>query len=428
MMHRPYTLHLAAVALVAASALAVGAAAGAQTTAAAWTRISGPTAPGSQLGLARTADGVLHVIWNRGATNTSIFETRVSSAGKVLGKSTVATGWNGNGGLALLALPDRSLRLFAAGTGGINTFTAPEAGGSWTQQSGIAWGGAVAEASAVIGASLTKQGQPVTAWRGTAGEGLPPASFPPSGYQGGMGESFLATDAGSGAVVLAGETNSGQGGAYVQQILPSPGRRLLIPPLAKDWSVSLSGRVGTAGVYFANADGRSVRLSRYGGGSRTLASGPYFSAAVCAGPQGRLWVAWGNPTAVYVTRTNRAAGAVEPVQKLRAPSANGLTYLQCEGSAGPVDLFADDGTGFSLTHVLARFDVHAAVSRTKAGAKVTVSVRDAGDPVAGASVSIGGRHLRTGSGGTVAVSLRPGSYGVGASAPGYQPGSTKVHI
>ena len=29
--------------------------------------MSGPTAPGPQLGLARTGDGVLHVIWNRGA-------------------------------------------------------------------------------------------------------------------------------------------------------------------------------------------------------------------------------------------------------------------------------------------------------------------------------------------------------------------------
>ena len=155
----------------------------------------------------------------------------------------------------------------------------------------------------------------------------------------------------------------------------------------------------------------------------------YFSAAVCAGPQGRLWVAWGDPTAVYATRTSRAAGAVEPVQKLRPPSATGLTFLQCEGSAGPLDLFADDGSGFSHTHVLARFSVHAAgTSRTKAGAKVVVSVRDAGDPVAGASVSIGGRRLKTGSTGTVTVSLRPGSYGVRVSAPGYLPGSATVHV
>ena len=55
------------------------------------------------------------MIWNRGATPTSIFETRLSAAGKRLGTSTVATGWDGNGGLALLAMPDKTLRLFAAG-------------------------------------------------------------------------------------------------------------------------------------------------------------------------------------------------------------------------------------------------------------------------------------------------------------------------
>ena len=157
-----------------------------------------------------------------------------------------------------------------------------------------------------------------------------------------MTESFLATDAATGAVVLSGETNAGQGGAYVQQILPSPGPRVVLPPLAKDWSIGSSGRIGAPGVFVANADGKSVRLYRYGGGSRTLATGPYFSAALCAGPPGRLWVAWGDPTGLYVTRSSRAAGAFEPVQKLKLPpGTNGLTFLQCEGSAGPIDLFAN---------------------------------------------------------------------------------------
>src|SRR5438093_13222236 len=71
-----------------------------------WSRISGPNQPGSQLGLARTPDGTLHVIWNRGSTGTSVFETRVSPAGKTVGTSTVATGWSENGGLGLLVLPD----------------------------------------------------------------------------------------------------------------------------------------------------------------------------------------------------------------------------------------------------------------------------------------------------------------------------------
>ena len=77
-------------------------------------------------------------------------------------------------------MPDKTLRLFAAGgthpgssSYGINTFTAPGGGRTWTLQDGVFWGGAVANASGVIGATLTKDGQPVTAWRGFAGRGHP---------------------------------------------------------------------------------------------------------------------------------------------------------------------------------------------------------------------------------------------------------------
>lgn len=425
-MRRPRTLLLTAAVGLAALALAASAAGSGSPTA--WTRVSGPTAPGPQLGLARTGDGVLHVIWNRGATSTSIFETRFSPAGRPSGTSTVATGWSGNTGLALLTMPDGTLRLFAAGTAGIHTFTAPAAGHNWSPQSAV-WGGAVAEASSVIGATLTKDGQPVTAWRGTAAEGDPPASIPQNGYEGGMAESFLATDAGSGAVVLAGQTNAGQGGVFAQQILPSTGARLLLTPLAKDWSDGLSGRIGAPGVYIAYADGKAVHLHRYGGNSRTLARGPFLSATVCTGPQGRLWIAWGDATdGLFVTRSNRAAGALEPVQKLKLPSSAGLTYVQCEGSAGALDLFADDGSGFWHTHVLARFAVHATVAKTKTGGTVTITVRDAGDPVAGATVTVAGRHLKTNAGGSVSLSLRHGSYSASASAPGYASASTTLHV
>ena len=75
-----------------------------------------------------------------------------------------------------------------------------------------------------------------------------------------MAESYLATDASTGAVVLSGETNAGQGGAYVQRI-PSE-RRPRVPEsgLAKDWSDGSTGRIGASGVYVANADGKSMHL------------------------------------------------------------------------------------------------------------------------------------------------------------------------
>src|SRR5262245_15212949 len=226
---------LAALATVAAGAVTAAAAGPAGPARTSWARISGSTQPGEQLGLGRTGDGVLHVIWNHGVSPTSSMGTRLSPAGRSTGTSTVATGFDGNGGLALLVAPDRSLRLFAAGAikpgspaNGINTFTAPASGGKWTLQSGVYWGGAVANSAGIIGATLMKDGQPVTAWRGFAAAGVPPSSIPQNGFEGGMTESQLATDAGGGGVVLSGVTNSGKGGVYVQQVLPTVGPRTIM--------------------------------------------------------------------------------------------------------------------------------------------------------------------------------------------------------
>ena len=433
---RTITLLLALVAIAAATLMA--AAGRAAPRRASWTRISGPAQPGEQLGLARTPDGVLHVIWNRGVTPTSIFETRLSPAGRAAGTSTVATGFDGNGGLALLVMPDRTLRLIASGAirpgspaYGINTFVAPASGGTWSLQSGAYWGGAVANASPVFGATLTKDGRAVTAWRGTAAVGVPPSSI--QGYEGGMTESQLATDGAGGGIVLSGVTNAGQGGVYVQQVLPSLGPRTILPLpfVLNDWNTSLSGRLGGAGVYVAYADAKAMRLYRYGGPTRTLGRGAFASAAVCPGPGGRLWVAWGGPTSgLYITRSSMSTGGFEPVQKLALPQngSNGLEFLQCEGSAGPADVFADvpggAAQGFWHTHVLARFTLRAHVKKSK----VTLSALDAGDPVPGVAVTIGRKHLTTGANGSAAATLRPGSYSVRATAGGYAPVSIRFSV
>ncbi|HEY1366389.1 MAG TPA: hypothetical protein VGF23_04725 [Gaiellaceae bacterium] len=433
------TTRILTLVLVATAVAATAAASRAAPARTSWARISGPTQPGVQLGLARTPDGVLHVIWNRGATPTSIFETRLSPSGKTTGTSTVATGFDGNGGLALVAAPDQSLRLFAAGATqpgstayGINTFTAPASGGTWTLQSAY-WGGATANSAGAIGATLTKDGQPVTAWRGFAAMGVPPGSIPQSGYYGGMTESQLATDAATGAVVLSGVTNSGQGGVYVQQVLPSAGTRAVLPlPFGfNDWNSSLSGRIGAAGVYVAYADTKAVHLVRYGGGTQTLAHGAFTSAATCAGPDGRLWVAWGGATSgLFVTRSNKAASAFEPVQKLAVPQggSGGLSFVQCEGSAGPADLFADvpggSAQGFSQTHVLPQLSLRAQASKTK----VTIAVRDAGDPLAGVSVRVGGKSVTTNALGQAALTLRAGSYSANATMANYAPASIRFSV
>jgi hypothetical protein len=426
---------LAAIALVPLTASATTSRADAG---AAWGRISGPNQPGVELGLARTKDGVLHVISNRGVSGTAITETRLAANGKAAGASTVATGWDGNGGLALVTMPNDTLRLFAAGAthagssaSGINTFTAPATGRSWQLQNGVFWGGAVANSAAYIGATLTRDGQPVTAWRGSIAEGVPPQTS--HTFQGGMTASQLATDAGNGAVVLSGVTNAGQGGVYVQQVLPAQGSRVVLPLPGgiNDWNSSLSARAGAPGVYVAYADGKAARLYRYAGSPLVLRRGAFVSATVCAAPAGRLWIAWGDKVdGVFVTRSNMNVTAFEPVQRLKLPqnTSDGLTYLQCEGSLGPVDLFADvfigAAGGFWHTHLLPHFSLRAQARKSS----VTLIARDAGDPVAGAAIRVAGRQVRTNANGQATIALRRGTYSASATAQGYASASLRFHI
>jgi hypothetical protein len=199
---------------------------------------------------------------------------------------------------------------------------------------------------------------------------------------------------------------------------------LPLPFGQNDWYASLSGRTGAPGVYVAYADAKAVHLYGYGGRSKTLAHGAFTSAALCAGPNGGLWVAWGSQVdGLFVTRSNRAVSAFEPVQKLAAPAGPGLTFVQCEGSAGPLDLFADSG-GFFHAHVLAQLSLR--VHATKG--KVTISARDAGDPVAGVAIAVGRRHMKTAANGQASLTLRPGSYSASATAPGYAPASAPFSI
>jgi hypothetical protein len=419
-----------------------------------WTRITGPGNAGAQLGLARTSDGVLNVIWNHGnPAPTSIYDTRYSLSGGKLTTSTVATKFGGAGGLGLLVMPDGSLRLFASGAPttnsaavGINTFTAPANGTGWHLVSGDIWGGPPAGASSTIGATLTKTGEPVTGWGGAFQVGLAAGGSGTTACACFSLQGNLATDAGTGAVVMSGlgqPSGYKYAGTFVQEVTPASGGRVMLPSANQGSGDSgISGRSGASGVYVMYSDYTrpnvtkpAVRLYRYKGATRTIAKGQFTVAKAFAGPEGRLWLAWGDAHTVFVTRTNKAAGRREPVQKLKAPPGTGfLADADGEGSQGALDLFvksdAGGNYGFFHAHVLARFALGAKVARHRKGrpAKVTLIVRDAGDPVAGVKIKIGRRPLTTNAKGAVTLTLKSGSYSVKATASGYKAASAKVRV
>jgi hypothetical protein len=419
-----------------------------------WTRISGPGNTGQQLGLARTPDGVLNAIWNRGDPGpTTIFDTRFSSTGTPIGTQTVGSSFGGAGGLALLVMPDGSLRLFASGAHtngstvvGVNTFTASAGGTGWTLDPSAVWGGPGA-AAATIGATLTKDGQPVTGWRGVFQVGLAPGGSGTTACSCFTLQGDLATDAGSGTVVMSGlgqPSGYKLGGTFVEQVVPSVSGLVVLPSGTQGFGDSgISGRLGAAGVYVLYSDNTrssvtkpAVRLYRYQGATRTIAQGAFTIAKVFPGPAGRLWLVWGDAQdGVFVTRTNKAAGALEPVQKLAAPPGSGFLWnADGEGSQGALDLFVDadaGGRGFWHAHVLARFSLTAKVGhRGKNATKATVvlSLRDAGDPVSGATISVGGKKLTTSATGKGTLTLKPGSYKASAAASGYSSALAKFTV
>lgn len=399
--------------MIALAALAAAPAANAGT----WERVSGPSG-GPQLGLYRDKYGALNIAWAQGSPAT-ITLTRLDEIGQATGSSIVTTGFDGLGGLALLGMTDGSLRLFAAGgrtrgfpwpPSGINSYTSPAGGTTWSFDSSGPFGGAVANAADEIGATIAGNGWIVTSWSGAIVHiGVKPSDGDPS-YQSGLGccgaAPALVTDSQTGSVVVAWLSNGMAEGTIVREILPTPEAQYVLPSGLSQGSFGLAARLKAPGSYVAYVDPakQKVQLYEYGGGLQTVATGAFRVAKVFAAPDGRLWVVWGSTDGgIWVTRSNKNVTAFEPIRHLELPAGtNGFYNAQGEGSRGPLDLFSDllIGTtdrGFWRTHVIPQATLSVRATYERLDGKLNTVERadfvhirwtltDAGDPVPGAEV------------------------------------------
>src|SRR5437867_6002240 len=81
-----------------------------------WTRLPGTVVNFAEPGLARTSDGVLHVVYTRKAgTKEELVHTTVSPAGSVGDAKVALAGWSSMSHPDLLRMPDGSLRVFFGG-------------------------------------------------------------------------------------------------------------------------------------------------------------------------------------------------------------------------------------------------------------------------------------------------------------------------
>lgn len=465
---------------VAAALLVVGATSAGSAHAATsgppghWTRVTGATLSTSdEPALARTPDGVLHVVWHSKAGSAEgLMHVAIDADGRLAGApNAVVQGWSSVGTPALVVGADGGLHVFFGGirsTNGnetnnsMNAATAGSSGASWTLVRGSVVHTTNAYAS-VAAAALEPTGTPVTAWATSYGlgvhVGLDPTA-PDETLQSACCayEPALARDASSGAVVLAWYSNAGkETGIYMQSVVPQ-GAKLLAPgsavaPDADGHRQGITARLGAPGVYLAYCAGgagstfcHSVDLWKYGAvqplviaraPNAVTHAGRRVSAA--PGPKGRLWVMWTRGRRIYASRTNRAVTRSGPVVSIAPPPGMPVVWkLDGDGANGPLDVLAsaDPGEGNHITvwhtQILPPLQLRARPSRFVAdsGATIRITVTDVGDPVAAAEVVVAGRTLTTNAAGravlTIPKGAKPGTLVIRATKPNYSAASVRV--
>jgi hypothetical protein len=421
-----------------------------------WTRVTDGNGRNiDEVGLARTNDGVLHVVWLRrkSGLNESIMHTSISAAGKLGSTSPVLEGLKAAGNPDVVRLPDGKLRAFFPGLGdtnedgGVKAATAPPSGVGWTRE-GVRVSSTVSSVGPG-GAAVTKSGESVfpysLSFHLAFHVGLDPTVADKEIQPDNKCCDYLpalATDAQSGQTVISWYSNAdGRTGLWMQQILPSLGPRALVPgstqggsSLAIDQQAAIESRLGAPGVYVAYCSGyptcKQALLWRKGGKPLIAGRGEDIEDVnIAAAPEGRLWVMWheGGSNELFAVRTNKAATRFGPLVKVAPPASTSSVWkLRGEGSRGPLDLLASVSTGSSLATWHTQVLPPLSISATKGANGVTVTVTDAGDAVAGAKVTYANKSLTTNAKGQATTALAPTTSKATAGKAGYSGAAVTV--
>ncbi len=414
------------------------------------------------MGVARTPDGVLHVVWQRrGASATAYWHTRIGADGQTTGAEPIAPGLSDGNSPALTSGPDGTLRafFFIRGSDGTNAnlrFAAQQPNGAWSVASN-SLAPSAGEAIPAVGAGAARDGTPVIAWaaanqvryRVGVDPGTPPVAFGAGGCCA-LGANAAVDQVTGQAYVAWASSAAGATGIYVQGVDRAGADRPKIfatgsankkrdAAVLPDGRVALAGRIASPGVYLAYTTGfpkvRAVDLLSVG--ARTLVvriKAPGASHVMLApGAQGRLWLAWSRGATIFAVRTNRDVTKVGAVRQIRLRRGSTLVdELQGEGSGGPLDVVANlqnRGGSANVWHqqVLPGLTLAIAAGTPAGGVtKYVFRVTDAGEPVENATVKFGTQTLTTGLAGTVALSTSDRPPSATASKPGYAPATAPL--
>jgi hypothetical protein len=427
-----------------------------------WTPVSKGTVESSdEAGLARTADGVLHLVWQRhGAVTSALWQTRISAEGVSLGLGPVAPGLSEPGSPALTTAPDGSLRaFFFARTADEKRaelmLATASPSGEWTVGA-ESFADVKGNAAPAVAAAATRDGTPVVAW--SSGNqiryrlGVEPATPSATLGVGGCCASGVqpAVDQVTGRAYIAWASSAPRGmGVYVQAVdrggptrpkvfatgSATKKRNFAVLPEGR---VALSSRIGGPGVYLAYTSGypkvRTVSVLQAGARKLVLEIKAPEAAHVtlAAASQGRLWLAWSHGGQIFATRTNRAVTRIGAVRKVAfRRGALALDHLQGDATLGPLDLVASfEARGnptFWHQRVLPGLSLAITAIPSSGGpTRYVFRVTDAGEPVANAAVRVGKQTLTTGLSGAVALETSDHPPSASASKLGYAPATTPI--
>ncbi len=354
-----------------------------------WTKIStGKVSLINEPGLYRTADGVLHVVYEREVgTISSIGHTAIKATGAVKLKNVAITGWRSivhdpkavggpGGGIRLVFGGVRSLTPGFWTDGRTYTATGSKAGTGWVvpmEAIGISHNGS---ASYGTGAVTLADGTPVASfplnnvltWHVGTSELDPDQTF-----DFGLGtDLYYSTLVRDGSKVYAAFFSLGptaaKEGTFVKPIYPTVGATKKVPGSSKGktslepgQAIAMAARKG-GGVFVAFCVGyptcKHIGLWKVGTSAVHVVpgSGNATSIAISPGPGGRLWIAWAttSPARVFAVRTGTSGLTFGTVHSIKPPGGGILTsvyHVAIEGSRAKADLVINTGTGLFATQV-----------------------------------------------------------------------------
>jgi hypothetical protein len=445
--------------LILAAALVLAAASAPAASAAPWRQV---TASGGdsidQVGLVRTSDGVLHVAWHK---DGDLSHTAIAPNGRIGATSPIQSGWTGHMDPALTAVPGGIRVVWGAirstdtsdPNQDLNTALSTDGGASWQLTPGsIIPRGAQAYGSDAAATTLPN-GTVLEAWAGTLGtwvhSGLSPAT-PNFDYQAPLGpygyNPGIASDEAGRAMMAWFSSGAGHVGVVAQGVnangspagpaMTMPGSQVMQggSSLAK---TAIVARPDNGGFYVGYAIGyptpNRVRVWRVGAGTARLIARTDADSQVtlAADPKGRIWAVWTDgtfgETHVLASRSNRDAtrfGAHVDAGAVR--DAHSTYSVDASATARALDILALFGTGNSSggATYFKRIKPGLTLKARKHNGRVTFTVTDAGDPVRGAKVRLGGKSGRTNGKGRVTLDFKQGKAKAGAD--GYAPARRRI--